>query len=190
MDLFSLTDGLLVASTVVALTIIVLHVRRLARPPSRGGNIHVHVVSNALLLYAYGFLRYFKWKRIWKEQSKNPLLRAALSPFEPHPCGAKGEKIGQVTLLTGTKAKNVKELRSKVVLRADDLFVCGYPKSGTTWTQQIVKLIKDKGVESGKHMEEVFPFVDSMTLEEVEVDMSIFSFSVETLCLLVRGYDV
>ena len=42
-------------------------------------------------------------------------------------------------------------------------------KAGTTWTVQIVKLIRDNGVESGKHVEEVFPFIDTMTLKEVEV---------------------
>ena len=44
--------------------------------------------------------------------------------------------------------QNVDEL-ANFELRSDDLFVVSYPKTGTTWTQQIVKLILSNGVDDG-----------------------------------------
>ena len=70
----------------------------------------------------------------------------------------------------GAKAKDVKELCDNVKLLPDDVIVAAYPKSGTTWTQNVVKLILNRGVEDGKDLEEVSPWVDMMTLKEVEVD--------------------
>ena len=69
----------------------------------------------------------------------------------------------------GAKAKVLKELSDKVKLLPDDVIVAAYPKSGTTWTQNIVKLILNRGVEDGRDLEQVSPWVDLMTLEEVEV---------------------
>ena len=34
-------------------------------------------------------------------------------------------------------------------LRSDDLFIATFPKSGTTWGQQIIKLLRNDGVEDG-----------------------------------------
>ena len=48
-------------------------------------------------------------------------------------------------------------------LRSGDLFVVSYPKSGTTWTQKIVKLVLSNGVDDG-----VLPFLTFPWLEADE----------------------
>ena len=96
-------------------------------------------------------------------------LRPTLRLLEPQLFGPFGQKLGELQLPQGAKPNNLEDLQTKLVLRPTDVFVVGHVKTGTTWVVQIVKLIRDNGVESGKHAEEVFPFVDTMTLKEVEV---------------------
>ena len=45
-------------------------------------------------------------------------------------------------------------------LRADDVFIVTYPKSGTTWTQQIVKLIKNNGVDDDVQLDSTIPWLE------------------------------
>ena len=42
----------------------------------------------------------------------------------------------------------------------DDLFVVTYPKSGTTWAQQIVSLIQRKGEDSTSHVFLTVPWLE------------------------------
>ena len=51
-------------------------------------------------------------------------------------------------------------------LRADDLFVASYPRSGTTWMQQIVKLIRTNGIDTGERMDRVIP---NLTVPKIEI---------------------
>ncbi len=46
-------------------------------------------------------------------------------------------------------------------LRPDDLFVVAYPKSGTTWLQQIVKLIRNGGREDGRRCNVAVPWLET-----------------------------
>ena len=58
-------------------------------------------------------------------------------------------------------------------LRADDVFVVGYCKSGTTWLQLIVKLILSNGKEDGKTVREAIPMLSALGNEPypmVDVD--------------------
>lgn len=52
--------------------------------------------------------------------------------------------------------KNMESLK----LRPDDVWVVTYPKCGTTWTQQIVRLIINKGKEDGLILEDAVPWVE------------------------------
>ena len=78
------------------------------------------------------------------------------------------EKLDDVNLMHDLPASRVAEHREKVALRPDDVFVATYPKSGTTWMQQIVKLIACNGVETGVNHDEFVPWIDHMSLEEIE----------------------
>ena len=79
------------------------------------------------------------------------------------------EKIDGIMLPQGVKAQNVRDLRQSLTLRSDDVFIVTYPKSGTTWMQQIVKLIRNDGIEDGSDIDTVLPWIDAMMLDEVEV---------------------
>ncbi len=46
-------------------------------------------------------------------------------------------------------ASEVRTTLDTMQLLSDDVIVVAYPKSGTTWMQQIVKLIGTSGIESG-----------------------------------------
>ena len=47
-------------------------------------------------------------------------------------------------------------------LQPDDVFIVTYPKSGTTWTQQIVRLIRNNGIEdtSGINIGIAIPWIE------------------------------
>ena len=49
---------------------------------------------------------------------------------------------------------------ANIELRSDDLFIVTYPKSGTTWMQQIVKLIRSGGVDDGVHPTTCIPWLE------------------------------
>lgn len=53
--------------------------------------------------------------------------------------------------------KNMKDMTQ----RPGDVWVVSYPKSGTTWTQQIVRLIVNKGGNDGKLLTDVVPWVEA-----------------------------
>ena len=47
-------------------------------------------------------------------------------------------------------------------LYPDDVWVVTYPKCGTTWTQQIVRLIKNKGVQDDIIVDHAVPWLEAM----------------------------
>ena len=78
------------------------------------------------------------------------------------------EQLDGVRMMVGIPAKVIAEQRDKCVIRPDDVFIATYPKCGTTWTQQIVKLIANNGVETGIDSDVFIPWHELMTLEEME----------------------
>lgn len=69
-------------------------------------------------------------------------------------------KVRGIFLPTYITEELVEEL-SKMPTYHDDLFIVTYPKSGTTWMQQIVKLIRNNGVDDSRPVTEVIPWVES-----------------------------
>ncbi len=45
-------------------------------------------------------------------------------------------------------------------VRDDDVFITTYPRSGTTWMQQIVHLLTCRGIQGDEHLEVVIPYLE------------------------------
>ena len=78
------------------------------------------------------------------------------------------EELEGVPLVPGMSPSRISELREKMIIRPDDVFIVTYPKCGTTWMQQIVKLIVNNGVENGVEVDVCIPWIELMMLDEVE----------------------
>lgn len=53
-----------------------------------------------------------------------------------------------------------------LLLRPNDVWVVSYPKAGTTWTQNIVRLILNNGVDDGKRLNEAVPWIEALNTDE------------------------
>ena len=98
----------------------------------------------------------------------NPTLRLSQKMKEGKIDILHKDKLEGVMLIPGLSASDISELREKMVIRHNDVFIATYPKCGTTWMQQIVKLMANNGVENGIDSDVFIPFIELMSLEEVE----------------------
>lgn len=55
----------------------------------------------------------------------------------------------------------------------DDTWVVTYPKCGTTWAQQIVKLILSKGEDDGKKINEAVPWIEAANNPDPNLDYKV-----------------
>ena len=63
----------------------------------------------------------------------------------------------------------LRELQSEFTPRDNDVFVVTYPKCGTIWTQHIVKLIRNDGVDDGVDNDTAFPWVELTPPDKISV---------------------
>ena len=54
-------------------------------------------------------------------------------------------------------------------LDPSDVWISTFPKSGTTWTQQIVRLIRNKGESDGLRITESVPWLESVKYKDVNI---------------------
>ena len=81
-----------------------------------------------------------------------PKTQLASMTLNPH-------RISGVPMHRYVTQQRVDEL-ANMELRPDDLFIVTYPKSGTMWMQQIVKLICSGGEDDGVHPWDSIPWID------------------------------
>ena len=98
----------------------------------------------------------------------NPTLRLISSDKNKAKYYMNVEKLDGVRLRPGIIASNVAQLREKMTIKAEDVIICTYPKCGTTWMQQIVKLIANNGVETLVNVDVCVPWMELMSLTEIE----------------------
>ena len=71
-------------------------------------------------------------------------------------------RISGLKVLGPFDADWVKSMKD-IKLRPDDIWIVTYPKCGTTWAQQIVRLIINRGKEDGLKLDEAVPWVEFFT---------------------------
>ena len=82
----------------------------------------------------------------------------------------------EIFLPPGVSLEAYKEMRRSFVAKPSDIFVLSYPKSGTTWMQYIVSLIKNNGVDDGEDLDDKWLWMDIFTQEEVTVQNPYYSY--------------
>ena len=72
-------------------------------------------------------------------------------------------------------------------LKRDDVFVAGFPKSGTTWTQQIVRMLRNRGQDDGKLLDQAVPWLEALYFRELS-DLFGYDETMETLLPSPRSF--
>ena len=80
----------------------------------------------------------------------------------------------EIFVIPGVSIEAFKELRRSFVAKPSDVFVASYPKSGTTWLQHIVSLIKNNGVDDGEDLDDKWLWLELFTQEEVTVGKNLY----------------
>ena len=84
------------------------------------------------------------------------------------PITAGYDEFEGIPLVIGVPAARIAEQRDRCVIRPDDVFIATYPKSGTAWVQQILKLAANNGVEPNIDIDVFAPWHEHMSLEEMD----------------------
>ena len=72
-------------------------------------------------------------------------------------------------LLRDVSVDGFRKLKQVFVAKAGEVVVASYPKSGTTWMQNIVSLIKNNGVDYGEDLDDKWLWIEQFPPAEVEV---------------------
>ena len=73
-------------------------------------------------------------------------------------------------IIIPSRGKNdLPDLQSRFALLPSDVFLTAYLKTGSTWLQKIVKLIRNNGIEDGRNVDQALPLLELLTPEETEV---------------------
>lgn len=69
---------------------------------------------------------------------------------------------GKIPLPPFITQREVDLVRDRFVVRKDDVFVVTYPRSGTTWTEQIVHLIANGGEQGNDLLGDAVPWLETL----------------------------
>lgn len=62
---------------------------------------------------------------------------------------------------------------SRLSLDPTDVFIVTFPKAGTTWTQNIVKLLRNKGEKDGVQLQQSIPWIEANSdKNQIQVDLA------------------
>ena len=92
-----------------------------------------------------------------------------IQTVKPPPPNSREERF----LFPGVSVDGFRELQRVFVPKPSDVFVASYPKSGTTWVQHIVSLIKNNGEDDGQDLDDKWLWYEQFSVAEVEVNASI-----------------
>jgi len=89
---------------------------------------------------------------------------------QPNPSPGSTTRIPFYKVLNGMKVPpfvsgECLEKLKNFQLHSDDVWIVSYPKSGTTWVQQIVKLVRNGGKEDERTISATIPYVESADLD-------------------------
>ncbi|MDO9265228.1 MAG: sulfotransferase domain-containing protein [Desulfosalsimonadaceae bacterium] len=73
---------------------------------------------------------------------------------------SKGKQINLPPFMT---QHVIDAVNHRFTVRDDDVFIVTYPRSGTTWTQQVVHLLTNNGVQGDRHLEIVIPYLEKVS---------------------------
>ena len=62
--------------------------------------------------------------------------------------------------------EQVDRIASSFKIRPDDVWIVTYPKAGTTWGQQIVRLVNNGGKDDGKKLDVAVPWIEALNTDE------------------------
>ncbi len=90
--------------------------------------------------------------------------------FEPIPhrerCSYELSIIRGVPQNPGFDEESISNFVTSFEARPDDVFICTYPKSGTTWVQQIVNLLQCNGKDPQHSYSHAVPWLESLAVKD------------------------
>ena len=78
-------------------------------------------------------------------------------------CGSTHNKVDGLTVPFFVQQETLDKLK-ELQLYPDDVWVVSYPKCGTTWMQQIVRLIRNNGVQDDVKIDKAVPWLEAFAL--------------------------
>ena len=81
-------------------------------------------------------------------------------PLSPH-------MVNGLTVPGFVEQKDVDRLKY-IKLFSDDIWIVAYPKSGTVWTSQIARLIRNHGAQDDEILESAAPWPEARTFQQLQ----------------------
>lgn len=91
------------------------------------------------------------------------IARKRIYPMPKYSCTFVSDGVnGQITFPQFITQWEMDILANEFIVQDDDLFVVTYPRSGTTWTEQIVHLILNQGEQGEQPLTDAAPWLETL----------------------------